>query len=137
MSSVIDRVRDVVATREEIAFAVVFGSAAEDRLGPTSDVDIAVRFEPGRAPEGWEFGGVVAALESAVGRRVDLVDLARVSSTVLRMEIGKGKLVKGSHDELVRFKVRAFRDWREFGPRFKRLARAMAAAVAGAPETKR
>lgn len=132
MSPSLELVRSALATRPEIALAAAFGSVPAGRATASSDLDLAVRFEPGREPHGWEYGGLVAALEGALGRRVDLVDLERAQSTVLRMEIAKGQLLKGEPDEWVRFKVRAFRDWRDFGPRFRRLARAAGASRGGA-----
>jgi predicted nucleotidyltransferase len=127
---IVQQVRDALAAREGIAFAVLFGSAARGALRASSDVDLAARFAEGVRGGGWELGGIIAALEEAIGRRVDLVDLEATHSTVLGMEIARGVLVKGSTEELVRLKVCAYRAWREFGPRFWRMARAQAAVVA-------
>ncbi len=131
MRSMADQVRAALAQRPEIAFAILFGSAASGNMGPSSDVDIAVRFRPGRAPAGWDFGGLVMHLESALSRRVDLIDLAATSSTLLHFEMAKGCLVKGDENEFVDFKCRAFRNWRDFRPRFERMAKAFAASVLG------
>lgn len=127
---IVQQVRDVLAAQEGIAFAVLFGSAARGALRASSDIDLAVRFSEGVGGGGWELGGIIAALEEALGRRVDLVDLETTESAVLGMEIARGVLVKGSTEELVSLRVRAYRTWREFGPRFRRMARAQAAAIA-------
>jgi len=127
---IVQQARDVLAAQEGIAFAVLFGSAARGALRASSDVDLAVRFAEDARCQGWELGGIIATLEEAFGRRVDLVDLKTTSSAVLGMEIARGVLVKGSTEELVRLRVRAYRTWREFGPRFRRMARAQAAAIA-------
>ncbi|HEY8208943.1 MAG TPA: nucleotidyltransferase domain-containing protein [Myxococcaceae bacterium] len=130
MTPIVQQVRDALAAQEGIAFAVLFGSAARGALRASSDIDLAVRFSGDAPGRGWELGGVIAALEEALGRRVDLVDLKATSSTVLGMEIARGVLVKGSTEELVRLRVRAYQAWRDFGPRFRRMARAQAAAIA-------
>ena len=127
----VQQVREVLAAQEGIAFAVLFGSAARGALRASSDVDLAVRFTEDGQGQGWELGGIIAALEGALGRRVDLVDLKTTSSTVLGMEIARGVLVKGSTEELVGLRVRAYKAWRDFGPRFRRMARAQAAFIAG------
>lgn len=127
---IVQQVRDVLAAEERIAFAVLFGSAARGALRASSDIDLAVRFAEDAQSQGWELGGIIAALEEALGRRVDLVDLKVTDSAVLGMEIARGVLVKGSTEEWVSLKVRAFRTWRDWGPRFRRLARAQAAFIA-------
>lgn len=124
--AVAEQVRRALRAHPEIAFAILFGSAAEEKLRPHSDIDLAVRFSPESRPDGWEYGGLLASLEDALKRRVDLVDLERTRSTVLRLEVSKGVLVKGDEEEMIRTRVRAYRDWRDFGPRFRRCARAMA-----------
>lgn len=125
MESTASTLREVLASQPAIAFAVLFGSAATGLLRPQSDLDLAVRFAPGSKPQGWDFGGLVAALEQATRRPVDLLDLDRETSTVLRFEIAKGILMKGNQEEFVALRARAFRDWREFGPRFRRCARSV------------
>ncbi len=49
----------------------LFGSAARDELGPTSDVDVLVEFE--RQPTFAVYCEMKDFLEGLVGRRVDLV----------------------------------------------------------------
>jgi uncharacterized protein len=51
----------------------VFGSAARGEMAPESDVDIMVEFEPGVRTGLIKFETLIEALESLVGRRVDLV----------------------------------------------------------------
>ena len=129
---VAEQVRRALEAHPEIAFAVLFGSAAKEKLRPQSDIDLAVRFSPEARPDGWEYGGLLASLEGALKRRVDVVDLERTRSTVLRLEIAKGVLVKGNEEEMIATRARAYRDWRDFGPRFRRCVRAMAARLEGA-----
>lgn len=67
----------------------VFGSAANDRMHPESDIDIAILTGQPQDPATlWE---IAQALAQLAGREVDLVDLRR-ASTVLRMQvIGSGR----------------------------------------------
>ena len=51
----------------------LFGSAARGEMGPESDVDIMVEFEPGVRIGLIRFESLVEELESLAERRVDLV----------------------------------------------------------------
>lgn len=52
----------------------LFGSAARGEMGPDSDVDLMVEFEPNRAPSFWEAGDMEAEFSVLFGdRRVDFV----------------------------------------------------------------
>jgi predicted nucleotidyltransferase len=44
---------EALARRFHIRRAALFGSAARDELGPDSDIDLLVEFEPGQAPSLW------------------------------------------------------------------------------------
>jgi len=50
----------------------LFGSAASDTAGPTSDVDILYTLQPGRTL-GWEIDDLADELSELFGRPVDLV----------------------------------------------------------------
>lgn len=52
----------------------IFGSAARGQLGPRSDVDLMVEFEPGQAPSLWEGPDLDKAFSALFGNRpVDIV----------------------------------------------------------------
>lgn len=51
----------------------LFGSAARGEMGPESDIDIMVEFQPGVRIGLIKFESLVEELESLTGRRVDLV----------------------------------------------------------------
>ncbi len=60
--------------RYHIRRLAVFGSAARGELGPRSDVDLMVEFEPGRAPSLWEGPDFDKAFSALFGNRpVDIV----------------------------------------------------------------
>jgi len=50
----------------------IFGSVARGDAGEQSDLDLIVRFEPGRSL--LDHGGLVMDLRELLGRRVDVID---------------------------------------------------------------
>jgi len=72
-AEVVRRIEDVRAELDGLGVAglALFGSAARDRLGPASDVDILVRFKD--RPRFDAFMDLKFLLEERLGRRVDLV----------------------------------------------------------------
>jgi predicted nucleotidyltransferase len=122
MEAVIQKLRDALAARGDVAFAVLFGSAARGQLRPTSDLDVAVRLT--RSLEGWALGGLVMDLSEATRRRIDVVLLPEVRSALLLHEIGKGSLLLGDREEWIELRRRAMREWREVRPRFLRCSEA-------------
>jgi uncharacterized protein len=84
--------------RKDIAFAFLFGSAAEGRLRPESDVDVAVYFQPGDGIEWEEFGKrydeeenrIAIALEKLFGKEVDLIVLNRAKALLADEILRKG-----------------------------------------------
>lgn len=67
------RALDALLNRYHIQQLVLFGSAARGELGPDSDIDLIVQFEPGKSPS---LGGLMeiqdALSELFGGRKVDL-----------------------------------------------------------------
>ena len=72
-AEVIDRIREArpLLDRLGVASLALFGSAARDQLGSSSDIDILVRFAD--RPTFDAFMDVKLELETRLGRRVDLV----------------------------------------------------------------
>ncbi|MFP3944761.1 MAG: nucleotidyltransferase family protein [Alphaproteobacteria bacterium] len=77
---IIDRLRQHRAQLERlgVTHAYLFGSAARDRAGPDSDVDVMVDLDEGpggRKPlfSAFDVGGIQYELTRILGRRVDLV----------------------------------------------------------------
>jgi predicted nucleotidyltransferase len=67
--------REAVAAfcrRHHIRWLALFGSVLREDFGPESDVDVLVEFEPGGAPDFFQFVGMKEELEAIFGRRVDL-----------------------------------------------------------------
>ena len=72
--------------RQDIHLVFLFGSFVDNRLRPSSDVDIGVFFKP--VPELQERNLLAEELSSIFGREVDLVALNH-ASPVVRMQILK------------------------------------------------
>ena len=60
-----------IARRHGVTRVRVFGSMARGDAGPMSDLDLLV--DVGPSPSPWFPGGLVAELESLLGRRVQVV----------------------------------------------------------------
>lgn len=95
MSKLPETVRDtilqVLKKFPEILTAIVFGSAVTGRMQRESDVDIAVA---GAAPlDISRTAELATALEQALGRPVDLVDLKRNSGIIFMEVFDKGEVI--------------------------------------------
>jgi predicted nucleotidyltransferase len=63
--------------RYHVARLELFGSRAKGTARPDSDVDLLVRFAPGKTP-GLDFFGMADELAAILGRKVDLLTRATV-----------------------------------------------------------
>jgi predicted nucleotidyltransferase len=74
----------------------LFGSVARDEDDENSDIDIAVKFDPSRAPRGLAYFGFLDRLEGrlkeALGRNVDVVPEPAVKSEIQK-EIDRDRIV--------------------------------------------
>jgi uncharacterized protein len=94
----------------------LFGSAADDALRPDSDVDLAIY---ARAPIARPtLLDLQEALARALGREVDLVDLA-VAPTILQVQaIGEGRAIDvRDSDAAGFFEIRVLRDYQDLKAR--------------------
>jgi hypothetical protein len=101
VSDIVRGVRTVLEGDERVALGYLFGSVAQDRMGPLSDIDVGVLSFPNIETE--QFPGVLAdelcrALQTD---RVDLVDLRDAPIPLRCRVIRDGKLLV-SRDERVR-----------------------------------
>lgn len=77
--------------REDVTLAIIYGSAAEQRQNPESDLDLAVAGDqPLDAQSKMELIEEFALL---VGRPIDLVDLQETHGTLLKQILTKGKVI--------------------------------------------
>lgn len=82
----------VLAGFPEISLAILFGSAARNRLTPVSDIDIGVAAPRTLALE--RKLELHTALARVLPREVDLVDLQAVNGPILQQALSRGALEK-------------------------------------------
>ena len=87
--SLADPVKRVAAALEGAQFALVFGSFGTPSFGPESDLDVAVSFR--RALPAMDLIALVGRLETAAGRRVDVVDLRRADPVIAMQVLRNGR----------------------------------------------
>jgi hypothetical protein len=90
----------------EVRLAYLFGSQARGDARSTSDVDVAVLADGPLSLDAC--GRLIDALAAALGRRIDLVDLATAPPLLLQRLIAGGRvLVCRDENTRVRFETRA------------------------------
>lgn len=75
---IIATIQEHLLAQPDVAAAYVFGSAAQNRLRPASDIDIAVLFSPGAAAKTARFERrleLAVSLEELLKRPVEVIDL--------------------------------------------------------------
>jgi predicted nucleotidyltransferase len=77
-SSLPEAIARVSAALEGAQFALVFGLFGTPSFGPASDLDVAVSFP--RALPAMDLVSLAGRLETAAGRRVDVVDLRKTTA---------------------------------------------------------
>jgi uncharacterized protein len=108
---------DFFSRQTDIRLAILFGSAASNRLQPESDVDVAVlASQPLSASRKAELMGSIALLS---GRPVDLVDLRSAGQPLLG-QILQGQQIKGSTDMLAQLAYRNVIERNDFLPLIQR-----------------
>jgi predicted nucleotidyltransferase len=89
-----DPLRALLRGFPQLELAVLFGSLAQDRQRPGSDIDIAVAAH--QALTAAEKIALVEALAERTGRPVDLVDLKIVAEPLLGQILRHGRRLLGS-----------------------------------------
>lgn len=116
----IEALTEVLESEPRVAYALLFGSAAEGRLRGDSDVDLAVGFvDPLTTPALLD---LISRLEDTAGRPIDLTDLARAGPVIAFRVFRNGQvLFCRDRRALVDRKARAiseYLDWRPMEQRF-------------------
>lgn len=134
---IVARIGTVVA-EQPVLFAYVFGSYARGEARVDSDVDVAVRFVPGlseqeRFDRSLQLG---VALELAVGRTVDVIDLDEAPLRLAGRILGEHLVVAG-HDrpERVRYETALFKRYVDFMQHVRGLDGQLLAAMAAEEST--
>lgn len=97
-----DQVLDVLTSFPAVELAVLFGSVAQGRQRPDSDIDIAV--DAGQVLTAADKIALIKALAARTGRPIDLIDLKAVSEPLLGQIVRHGRRLRGSdsaHGQLI------------------------------------
>jgi uncharacterized protein YutE (UPF0331/DUF86 family)/predicted nucleotidyltransferase len=110
--------RRAMEAEPTVAYALLFGSSARGTARPDSDADVAIELVPGAARDVHTLGGLAARLESAAGRRVDVVLLDEAPAPLAyRIFRGDGDtLIERNRSALVARKARVILDYLDFKP---------------------
>lgn len=110
-----EALRNVLIDDPRIAFALLFGSTARGDTTPFSDIDVAVGLKTGERLDAYAVGELIARLEQAVGRTVDLVLLDEAPPGIAYRVFRDGRLlVEADHATRINCEVRAilmYLDW--------------------------
>jgi predicted nucleotidyltransferase len=112
-----DAVRQVLAEDSRVEYALVFGSSARGTAHAGSDLDVAVGLGSPARLGALELGDLIARLEHAAGRSVDLVVLDEAPAGLAYRVFRDGRvIVEKSHRALVERKTRAILEYLDFRP---------------------
>jgi predicted nucleotidyltransferase len=94
-SDVAEIIRNILAGRNDLAAVYLFGSVAEGTAHALSDVDVAVLFRAGLPDEAMFSHSleIVALLEAALRRSVDVIALNRASPVLCFQVLQHGRLL--------------------------------------------
>jgi len=130
-SGVVDELRRVLDRDPRIAYALLFGSGARGSMHDGSDLDVAVGLSAGTTLQAHEAGALVADLERAAGRTVDLVVLNDAPPALAYRVFRDGvTLVERDHGALADRKARAILEYLDFRPLEDLAVRGVLAAAA-------
>jgi hypothetical protein len=131
MMTRMDALRQILDRDLRIAYALLFGSAARGTAHPHSDVDMAVGLTPGAVLSPRDVGTLIADLERAAGRTIDLVLLDDAPPPLAFRIFRDGvTLVDRDPRALADRKARAILDYLDFQPLEALLARGVLASAA-------
>ena len=102
-----------------IELALLFGSAAKNKLTPNSDIDIGISTNtPLTAPLKLE---IIQQLADKLGRPIDLIDLKTASPLLTEQILKNNQRLIGSNSAYGTFISRHLMDYEDFAPLQKRI----------------
>lgn len=112
-----DALHEVLADDPRIHYVLVFGSSARGTAHASSDLDIAVGLGQGTRLGALDLGDLIARLEQASGRSVDVVVVDEAPPAVAYRIFRDGRLIlEKNHRTLVEHKTRAILEYLDFRP---------------------
>ena len=113
----VDALRETLNRDPRIAYALLFGSAARGTSHAGSDFDVAIGLRAGVSLEPREIGALIADLERAAGRAIDLVLLDEAPPALAYRVFRDGVvLAEQDHRALADRKARAVLEYLDFRP---------------------
>ncbi len=132
-----DRLRAFCVGQDDIVAAYLFGSAAEGKAGPLSDVDVAVLLDSSEPAGAGRLGGLrhadlSARLPAVLGvSRVDVVILDSAPSSLAFRAVSRGRMVVGADvPARLRFEVELLHRYLDHLPLEREYAHALRERVA-------
>ena len=123
--------RRVLQAEPDVAYALLFGSGVKGTAHAGSDADIAIELRAGAPRDVRSLGGLAARLESAIGRRIDLVLLDEAPTALAYRIFRDGRLLaERDHGALVARKARALLEYLDWKPVEERCAEGILRAAA-------
>jgi predicted nucleotidyltransferase len=126
-----DAVRKLLTEDPRIAYALVFGSSARGTAHAGSDLDLAIGLESHEHISALDLGELIARLECASGRPVDVVLINESPPAVAYRAFRDGRvIVEKNHRRLAEEKARAILEYLDFRPLEELATRGVLAAAA-------
>lgn len=130
-NALIEAVGSLLEDVPEIQLALIFGSHAEGRARPDSDLDVAVAAD--RELDTMDKLKLIERLAGLAGRPVDLIDLQAADGLILHQALTKGRLVMCKDRGLyARLMLRMLVDQEDVMPYHRRILAARRQAWIGA-----
>ena len=127
----VEAIREVLVSERRIAYALLFGSQAARRATAHSDLDIAIGSSSGDGFDRHTLGTLVASLERATNRTVDIVVLDQAPPAVAYRVFRDGRLlVEIDPTAVTRARARAILAYLDFKPVEQLCARAILESAA-------
>jgi len=93
------KLRSLFEKKPEVVTCLLFGSAAEGKLGVNSDIDIAICGNSAFTHD--YLAELQVAIAERLGTEVDLLDMARLNGLILRQVITTGKKIVNKNPDLL------------------------------------
>ncbi|MGM0601032.1 MAG: type VII toxin-antitoxin system MntA family adenylyltransferase antitoxin [Candidatus Rifleibacteriota bacterium] len=88
---IVNQIKKVLENEKSLCLAILYGSYANGKVHPQSDVDIAVLYDyPLNAPQK---NDLLCKLGDKLHKEIDLTDLYNLNGTILQQILCKGRLV--------------------------------------------
>ena len=102
---IIESIKQYFSEKPEITMIIVYGSLAENRISPGSDVDIAIGCNSELSIE--QLLNINTELQILLRRNIDLVDISKAEGLIHYKIMTKGIRLKGSDRELTNHMIKA------------------------------